>query len=151
MIICKRTDSEDPDFIALVKELDIDLAIRDGDEHAFYSQFNKIQSIKQVIVAYEHDVAIGCGGLKEFSLDTLEVKRMFVEPKHRGKGIASVILRELESWAQESGYKKCILETGTKQPEAIALYQKNGYKRIPNYGQYLNVENSVCFSKDLTG
>jgi len=77
----------------------------------------------------------------------MEVKRMFVLPNKRGKGIASIILKELEKWAIDLSFKKCLLETGKKQPEAIRLYHKNGYKIIPNFGQYQNVENSVCFEK----
>jgi GNAT superfamily N-acetyltransferase len=64
-------------------------------------------------------------------------------------GIASNILAELEKWASELSYAKCILETGKKQPEAISLYKKNGYRIIPNYGQYCEVENSLCFEKKL--
>jgi len=67
----------------------------------------------------------------------------------RGRGIAQMALAELEKWAAELGYKKCILETGKRQPEAIRLYEKSGYKIIPNYGEYLNIENSVCFEKEL--
>jgi GNAT superfamily N-acetyltransferase len=65
-------------------------------------------------------------------------------------GIASKILTNLENWAEELSYKKCILETGKKQPEAIALYLKNDYTVIPNYGHYASVENSLCFEKKLT-
>ena len=72
---------------------------------------------------------------------------MYVPLNRRGQGIASLVLKELEKWAKELGYKKCILETGLKQPEAIRLYEKNGYKSIPNYGQYSGVENSVCYEK----
>jgi putative acetyltransferase len=74
---------------------------------------------------------------------------MYTEPAKRGKGIAARVLSELEKWAAELSYQKCILETGIRQPEAISLYTKSGYKRIPNYGKYLNVENSVCFEKEL--
>ncbi len=58
-------------------------------------------------------------------------------------------LAELEKWAAELGYNKCVLETGKKQPEAIALYKRSGYKIIPNYGQYIGIENSVCFEKAI--
>ena len=149
MIECIRTDSDNVDFIALVKELDADLAIRDGDEHAFYSQFNKINAIKHVVVAYKNGLPVGCGAVKALAIDRLEVKRMYVVPAQRGQGIASVILTKLEDWALELNYDRCILETGIKQPEAIALYKKCGYEIIPNYGQYLNVENSICFAKKL--
>jgi putative acetyltransferase len=144
-----RTNSADADFAKLVTELDKDLKIRDGEEHDFYQQFNKIANINHVIVAYEDEEPVGCGAIKSFSIDSMEVKRMFVPAVCRGMGIASVVLKELEKWAKELGVKKCILETGKKQPEAISLYQKNGYTIVPNFGQYENVDNSVCFEKLL--
>lgn len=144
-----RTNSSNEDFVELVKALDKDLAIRDGDEHDFYHQFNKIVNINHVVMAYENGNPVGCGAIKAFADDSMEVKRMYTPPEQRGKGIASIVLSELENWAREIGMKKCILETGKKQPEAIALYEKNGYQRISNFGQYENVENSVCFAKEL--
>jgi GNAT superfamily N-acetyltransferase len=147
MIEILRTDSSNTDFINLVKFLDIDLAIRDGDDHAFYAQFNKVDAIKYVVLAVENGQAVGCGAIKEYDFDTMEVKRMYTSPQSRGKKIASRVLAELENWAKELSYKRCILETGNKQPEAIALYNRNSYQRILNYGQYANVENSLCFEK----
>ncbi len=149
MIKIIRTDSDNPDFIELVKYLDADLAIRDGSDHSFYAQFNKIDKIRHAIVAYEDNQPIGCGAIKEYSPNIMEVKRMYTSPTSRGKGIASMVLAELEKWAGELFYKKCILETGKKQPEAISLYQKAGYLIIKNYGQYENVENSVCMEKPI--
>src|SRR5687767_2784711 len=147
MINLIRTDSDNPDFIELVKYLDADLARRDGSDHSFYSQFNKIDKIKHAVVAYENGKPIGCGAIKEFDPNAMEVKRMYTSPGSRGKGIASKILTELEIWTTELSYEKCILETGKRQPEAIGLYKKNGYKLIPNYGQYAEIENSLCFEK----
>jgi putative acetyltransferase len=149
MIKCIRTNSDQPDFRKLVRELDADLSIRDGADHAFYDQFNKIDKIKYAIVAYEDGIAVGCGAIKEYSPEAMEVKRMYVLPELRGRGIASAILKELEHWAAELHFKKCLLETGKKQPEAIRLYQKNRYEIIPNFGQYQGVENSLCFEKLL--
>jgi putative acetyltransferase len=149
MIKIIRTNSDHPDFISLVKLLDADLAIRDGEDHPFYAQYNKIDKIKFTVVAYENEKPVSCGAIKEYSPDTMEVKRMYTLPEFRGKGIATIILLELEKWTKELGYKKCILETGKKQPEAIRLYEKNDYKLIPNYGQYVAVENSVCFEKEI--
>ncbi|MGE5106506.1 MAG: GNAT family N-acetyltransferase [Sphingobacteriales bacterium] len=149
MIKIKRTDSDNPGFIQLVKLLDADLADRDGNDHSFYAQFNKIDTIKYVVVAYENDQPVACGAIKEYAQNTMEVKRMYTSPGSRGKGIAGKILSELEIWATELGYEKCILETGKRQPEAIKLYKKNGYKIIPNYGQYATIENSICFEKKL--
>lgn len=150
MITIKKTNSADEDFIHLVKLLDTDLAIRDGEEHAFYGQFNKIESIKYSVVAYDGDKPVGCGAIKLFSEGIMEVKRMYVSDENRGKGIAKQILSALEHWCVELGIKKCILETGNKnQPEAVALYHKQGYAVIENYGQYAGVEGSVCFGKAL--
>ncbi len=144
-----RTDSKHPDFIYLVKQLDADLAERNGKDHSFYSQFNKIDMIRHAVVAYKDEKPIACGAIKEFAPQTMEVKRMYTIPQQRGKGIAAIVLKELEQWAAELSYIKCVLETGKKQPEAIQLYQKSGYHLIPNYGQYAGVENSVCFEKEI--
>ncbi len=149
MLRIVRTDSTDRDFIGLVQLLDADLALRDGNEHSFYAAYNAIDAIRHVVVAYEGEVPIGCGALKEYRPGIMEVKRMYVPPHGRRKGVASTILAELEHWAEEMHYQKCILETGKKQPEAIGLYKKSGYAIIPNYGQYAGVENSVCFEKEL--
>jgi GNAT superfamily N-acetyltransferase len=81
----------------------------------------------------------------------MEIKRMYTSLESRGKGIASHVLRELENWASELSYERCILETGQKQPEALRLYEKNGYKVISNYGQYAEIGNSVCFEKHIRG
>lgn len=144
-----RTTSENPDFQNLVKQLDAYLAVIDGDEHGFYDQYNKIDSLKNCIVIFDDDEAVAIGAIKEFDEKSMEVKRMFTLPEKRGKGLASAILNELETWTKELGYEKTILETGKRQTEAVALYQKCGYKVIPNYGQYAGVENSVCFEKTL--
>jgi GNAT superfamily N-acetyltransferase len=145
-----RTGSANKDFIELVKLLDEDLAKRDGDEHSFYHQFNKIDMIKHAVVLYEDDKPLSCGAVKESMPGSMEVKRMYTVSAARGRSLAAKVLAELEQWAAELGYTKCVLETGKKQPEAIALYKRNGYKIIPNYGQYIGVENSVCFEKEVS-
>jgi putative acetyltransferase len=149
MIKCVRTDSTNSDFQKLVTALDADLRVRDGEDHAFFAQYNKIDMIRHVIVAYQDETPVGCGAIKQYDTHTMEVKRMYVPPEVRGQGIASLVLKELELWSKELNFDKCILETGEKQPEAIRLYQKNNYAVIPNYGQYAGVESSVCFEKIL--
>ncbi len=149
MISIVRTHSGNVDFVELVQHLDMELAERDGKDHSFYAQFNKIDMIKHVVVAYDDVQPVACGAIKEYEPGTMEVKRMFTKLEHRGKGIAARVLFELEKWAAEMNYSKCILETGKKQPEAIRLYEKSGYTLIPNYGQYAGMENSVCFEKSL--
>ncbi|MFT6921035.1 MAG: putative acetyltransferase [Crocinitomicaceae bacterium] len=147
IIRLERTDSSNADFLTLVDLLNADLAIRDGDDHEFYQQFNGLEALKNVVVAYDNDVAIGCGAFKEFDAYSIEIKRMYTKLDARGKGLATMVLKELEAWAKENSYTSSILETGFKQPEAIALYKKNGYSLIPNYGQYEGVETSLCFKK----
>lgn len=145
----KRTNSKDIDFQNLVVKLDKELAERDGDDHSFFAQFNKIDRLNHVVLVYLNEEAVGCGAMKTFDANTMEIKRMYTEKHSRGKGMASLVLKELEKWAAELGYQRCVLETGIMQPEAIRLYEKNGYQRIPNYGQYIGIEGSRCFEKSL--
>ncbi|WP_339877109.1 GNAT family N-acetyltransferase [uncultured Algoriphagus sp.] len=149
MITLTRTDSSNPDFVALVKLLDAYLAEKDGRDHDYYNQFNTIVMLKNVVVGYDNDEPVACGAIKEFDSETMEVKRMFTKPEARSKGLASRVLTELENWAVEMGYKKCVLETGKRQVEAVSLYKKRGYSIIPNYDQYIGIENSLCFQKEL--
>jgi GNAT superfamily N-acetyltransferase len=129
--------------------LDLELKQRDGKEHLFLAQLNKTDHLAYVIVAYDQDTPIACGALRPYAPAIMEVKRMYVVLNKRGLGIASMVLLALEAWCRELNITTCVLETGKNQPEAIALYKKNGYKQVPNFGQYVNVENSVCFEKEL--
>jgi len=142
-----RCTGADPDFSGLVGLLNQYLAEKDGREHDFYNQFNSITDIKHAVVIYLNGIPTACGAIKEFAPQEMEVKRMFTLPSARGKGIAGIVLSELESWAKELGTKRFVLETGKKQVEAIKLYEKSGFIRISNYGQYVGVANSVCFEK----
>jgi putative acetyltransferase len=145
----RRTTSENTDFQNLVVLLDVDLKIKDGEDHDFYTQYNKLDTINHVVVCYQDNIAIGCGAFKEYDSNTVEIKRMFVHSDFRGKGVASTALKELEIWASEFNYKICVLETGKNNPEAIALYRKSGYVIVPNYGQYKNIAPSVCLKKSI--
>jgi len=149
MIELKRTTSDNEEFIKLNNLLDKELTIRDGDEHAFFDQYNKLDTIKHIILAYNNEDAVGCGAIKNIDGEIVEIKRMFVLPEARGKKIASQVLSELENWAKELGYKQCILETGVSFKDAIGLYLKSGYEIMENYGQYAEVKSSVCFNKIL--
>jgi len=150
MIEILRTTVENKDFTTLISFLDAELKISDGDNHSFYDQFNKLDAIKNVVIAYENNTPIGCGAFKIHKNSTVEIKRMYVSPNGRRKGIAVKIVNELEKWAATLGYVKCILETGKQQPEAIELYKKCGYTITSNFGFYENAENSVCFEKKLS-
>ena len=147
MITLLRTDAAHADFHALVRELDVDIARRDGEEFDFYKQFNGVENLAGVVLAYADGQAVGCGGFRRLEDDSAEIKRMFVDPTVRGQGVASKVLAELEAWAKELGATRCILETGSRFHEAMALYQKQGYQRVANYGPYVGVEDSRCFEK----
>jgi len=129
MITIVRTSAKNEDFITLVKKLDTYLKVVDGTEHSFYNQYNGIDNIKYAVVAYENGIPVGCGAIKQFDEQTMEVKQMFTSETSRGKGIASKILQELELWTAELNYKKCILETGLRQTDAVYFYKKNNYKK----------------------
>ncbi|ULC58707.1 GNAT family N-acetyltransferase [Flaviramulus sp. BrNp1-15] len=149
MIKIVRTNSDNTDFVNLVKQLDTYLKIVDGDDHDFYNQYNSIDVLKHTVVAYLNNKPVGCGAFKKFDKNSVEIKRMFTLPETRSIGVASNILKELEIWAKENGYNSCVLETGKRQIEAVNFYKKNNYKIIPNFGQYANVDNSLCFKKQL--
>lgn len=149
MLNLTRTNSDNSDFKQLIKQLDETLKITDGEEHSFFAQFNTIDEINHVIVAYKNNKAVGCGAIKRYSDSIAEIKRMFVASEVRGQGIAGTILTQLEEWASELSFTECLLETGIKQIEAIGLYKKKGYQIIPNYDQYKGVKSSVCMKKGL--
>lgn len=149
MIKIVRTNSKNEDFVTLVQSLNDYLKFIDGDEHDFYNQYNNIDVLNHVVVAYQNKKPIGCGAFKAFDKKSIEIKRMFTETNYRGKGVASKVLVALEKWSKELGFNACILETGKRQKEAVSFYKKMNYKIIPNYGQYENVENSLCLKKKL--
>ncbi len=149
MIKILRTNSTKPDFMKLVEELDSYLRIVDGEDHAFYNQYNGIEALNHVVIAYKNHVAVGCGAFKPYADNKAEIKRMYSNPNYRNEGIATQVLAELEKWAKELNYQSCILETGKRQVEAVSFYQKNHYQSIPNFGQYAGIENSLCFEKVL--
>lgn len=144
-----RANSKNESFQELVKLLDADLAIRDGDDHDFYHQFNGIDQLNQVVVVFQDEIAVACGAFKPYNSSTVEIKRMYTHEEFRGQGFASIALAELEKWAGLVGFETAVLETGIKQPEAINLYGKLGYHKRENYGPYAGLKTSVCFSKKL--
>jgi GNAT superfamily N-acetyltransferase len=149
MITIKRVTPENKDFQKLVLLLDSYLDESDKTAHCVCEPFNRIDTIKYAVVAYFAGEAVGCGAIRAYSSDTMEIKRMFVRENQRRKGVAAMILDELEHWAKELNFTRCILETGEKLPDAIKLYQKKGYSRIANYGQYECLGSSVCFEKNI--
>lgn len=111
MMTIKRTTSDNPDFNSLVLHLDKYLAVLDGDDHAFYAQFNKSSLLKNALVCYENDIPIGIGAYKEYDASTAEIKRMYTLPEYRGKGIAKAILNE-----SKLGQKKKVTQLQSSKP-----------------------------------
>ncbi len=148
MIEIIRTNSENIEFKKLVQLLNSDLAKRDGNTHSL-SQFNSITDLKYVVLALKEGESIGCGAISMYDFNSTEIKRMYVSPEVRGQRIGEKILSELEDWSRELESIKCILFTGSKQPEANKLYQRNGYCLIEKYGKLKDIPDSLCFAKDL--
>ena len=138
------------DFLLLVKELDKELKYIYGTSQEEFDQYNIIENSDTVVIAYENDKPVSCGCFKKFDTNSAEIKRMFVAPLYRGRGIGAKILTELEKWALEMGNQFTVLETGIKQPEAVYLYKKLGYQVIKNYEPYIGNELSICMKKILT-
>jgi putative acetyltransferase len=149
MIQLSRTTSDHPEFQRLTGLLDDELCLIYNTRKEDYEEYNRITGLPTVVLASEENVAVACGCFKIADDKTIEIKRMFVDPAFRNKGIATEILKELENWAKESGYEYAILETGKGQPEAIAMYAKLGYSIIDHYGTFASTERSVCMKKKL--
>jgi putative acetyltransferase len=146
----KRTNGSDPEFQLLISHLDNELWNELKEDQATYDQFNKVQDIQTVVVIFIDGQPAACGCFKKYDVNTIEVKRMFVEKKYRGKGISKLILDELENWAMESGFQYAVLETSIHFKAARNLYTNSGYTIIENYGQYKGLEESVCMKKTLS-
>jgi GNAT superfamily N-acetyltransferase len=103
------------------------------------------------LVAWLDGEAVGCGALRALHgvPGVGEVKRMYTDPSARRNGVSRTVLERLEAIAQELGYRRLQLETGTPQPEAIALYTSSGWHAIEPYGHYKDAPTSRCFAKDL--
>jgi putative acetyltransferase len=147
-------DPTSPDAALLIEHLSMELGSRYGDDGAGAFDPRDVQIPRAAfVIAYADDHPVGCGALKPFGLETpaiAEIKRMFVEPDMRGQGLSRLILARLEQISLEFGYDTIRLETGLKQPEAIGLYERSGYCRIPCYGHYAQRPLSVCFEKQIS-
>jgi GNAT superfamily N-acetyltransferase len=149
-ITLKLTDSSNEDFKSLVVQLDKGLYDRYQSGQAQYEKYNRLEFLNTIVVAYDNNQPVGCGAYKIHDNQTVEIKRMFVAESHRGRGVSKLILSWLEEKAKEAGYSKSVLETGTKQNEAMGLYSKAGYMLTENYCQYKVMHLSICYEKYLT-
>lgn len=141
-------NSANDDFIKLCVLLDNSLNEASGGKNReYYKQYNSLVQIHDVFLAYEDEIPIACASFKYFEDGVAEVKRVFVKPGYRGKGISKLLMKQLEEKAKELGYLKLILETGAKFEAAIGLYKSLGFQVINNYGQYKDIKDSICMEK----
>jgi putative acetyltransferase len=150
MTVMRRTTAHDPDFHFLVAQLDKELWQRYPATQQNFAPHNKIDLTARVVVAYADNLPVGCGCFRPMEeASTIEIKRMYVLPSSRGRGVAKNVLGELEKWGKEQGFVHAKLETGNNQPEAIAVYQRSLYQQIPNYPPYQDMKDSICMAKQL--
>jgi GNAT superfamily N-acetyltransferase len=148
---------DDPDALKLIGEVQQEYIVRYGemDETPLdVAEFTQPQGL--FLVGYLDDVPVACGAWRAhdgpmpyLQPGDAELKRMYVSASARGRGFARAMLAELERTAAERGRTRAVLETGTAQPEAVALYASSGYARIPNYGHYKEDPRCLCFGKAL--
>lgn len=144
----RLVDGDSPDFNALAAALDADLISR-------YPALAEdpplpVEHLRVAVVAYLGEAAVACGALREIEPDIAEIKRMFVVPESRGQGIGRLMLEFLEARARTLGYMILRLGTGTRQPEALSLYESSGFHRIPLFGEYeAGGELCACYQKVL--
>ncbi|WP_240479785.1 GNAT family N-acetyltransferase [Paenibacillus wynnii] len=147
--------SDHPDLRALIEHLDLDLKQRYPHENIYGVDFEDPKVREMIfVVGYLNEKPVGCGGLRplddlQLMTPAMELKRFYVDPNSRKMGIATNMLLFLEEKAVVSGYREIRLETGIKQPEAIALYVKHGYQPIDLYGPYVGDPDSLCYGKVL--
>lgn len=141
------------DFVALSNEMEVylDRAIGGAEKRERYKEFNHLNTLDYIIIAYAGDVPAGCAALRKYSEKEIEVKRVFVREGYRKNGVASGIMRRLIAYAAENEYDKLLLETGEFLKESVRLYTDFGFHRIPNYGVYAGIEESLCMELNLTG
>ena len=110
---------------------------------------NLSKSIEDVLIAYHCGSAVACAGLKRYSSEDAEIKRVWVEKEYRGNHIAQELMKLIEEKAHKKGYKRAILQTRPIMLDAVGLYEKLGYKKIDNYPPYDNKPDAVCYAKEL--
>ena len=150
-IIFLQSEGGNPDFVELCHELDIFLNELVGGEEkrAEYIPYNQLNDIHNVILAYDYNTPIGCAAFKKYNNECAEVKRVFLKPEYRGRGISKKLMAQLENVAKAKGYRYLILESGEPLVAAMALYKNIGYVTIPNYGTYIDMPDSICMKKKL--
>lgn len=140
------------DSVALIDALNRDISARypDPQDNFFELDRDEVSAHTGAFVVARIDGApVGCGAVRRLDDATAEVKRMYVAPSARGRGLSKRILAALEAHARRLGASRLVLETGELQHEAVALFERAGFSRIPRFGPYVDAPLSVCFEKLL--
>ena len=141
---------DDPDAVALRAAQRVEIAERYGTDDSEPGVAPSAEDIAYfVLVREESGTPIGCGGLRRLDDTSAEIKRMYVAPASRGSGAADAVLDAVELHAGKQGWTRLRLETGDRQPDAVAFYRRRGYERIPNFGDYAGSDTSLCFEREL--
>jgi GNAT superfamily N-acetyltransferase len=145
------TDGTNRDFVFLCGRLDdyLNEIVGGEKQREQYIQYNTLEHIHDVVLAYEDSIPVGCAAFKEYGPGVAEMKRVFLQKEYRGTGAAKQMMALIEQRAKEKGYTKLILETGKPLAAATKLYQKIGFRRIENYGQYRDMKDSICMAKEI--
>ncbi|WP_310605466.1 GNAT family N-acetyltransferase [Anaerosporobacter sp.] len=145
------TNGNNKDFITLCHALDdfLNELVGGEENRAQYVSYNALDDIHDVILVYDDDLVVGCASFKRYDDTCAEVKRVFIRPEYRGKGISRQLMNRLEQQARDKNFLYLILESGEPLVAAMALYRAIGYNVIPNYGQYVDMSDSVCMKKEL--
>lgn len=139
-----------PDVVVLVAAMAAELDLRYGDGGLSPATAADFLAPGVLLVASLDGVPVGCGGLRPYGADAGEVKRMYVAPSARGRGVARAVLAALVAYARSAGLRRLMLETGTEQPEAVGLYESEGWTPIPAFGHYAADPRTRCYGLDLT-
>ena len=147
-----RCDGTNEDFIENCRLLDENLDRRVGRviKRDKYKKYNQLDQIHEAIMVYHEGEAVGGGAIRAYDEATMELKRVFVRPEYQGKGAGTALVSGLIEWARELGYQRMILETGELLAESCHVYRKLGFRKIPNYGAYVNMPESLCMGRELT-
>jgi GNAT superfamily N-acetyltransferase len=143
------TAFDHPDAMKLIAEVQQEYVVRYGGEDVTpVDPAEFAPPLGLFLVAYVDGVPAACGGWRAHETD-VELKRMYVSPAFRGRGLARAVLASLERTAAEAGHRRMILETGQRQPEAIALYTSSGYEPVPRFGYYADSPEAVHLGKEV--
>jgi GNAT superfamily N-acetyltransferase len=144
-MLIERRERDDPILLEMTRAQQGELASLEGETHISFPLYQRIEFVVGVI----DGEVVACGALQDLEAGVGEVKRMYVKPAYRGRGLSRQILKAVEDLAMSQGLHTLRLETGRFLPAALGLYTSSGYAEIPLFGQYVGHDTSICFEKAI--